>query len=76
MIGNMVLYLVILGILSLLYIRNLKKRALYKEIITYIFFMLLAAWVGSLMILNIRVPNPTNVLEMVFDPIGAKIIGQ
>lgn len=72
----MVLYLVILGVLSLLYIRNLKKRALYKEIITYIFFMLLAAWVGSLMILNIRVPNPTNVLEMVFDPIGAKIIGQ
>jgi putative effector of murein hydrolase len=66
-------YLLFLTVILLWQMRSLKGRK--KEMIVFSILMGLGAVLGSLMILGIPIPSPTQPLRYVFEPLGKMLLG-
>lgn len=55
-------------ILSIIEVSKMLRRCLYKELVLYSIFLLIGAVTGILVTLDVKVPNPSDLLALLLSP--------
>ena len=61
---------IILILVSYVHIKKLKKQRNKKELYVFLGLMAIASYLSFGLLLDIYIPNPTNGLRVIFDPIN------
>ncbi|WP_199614777.1 hypothetical protein [Paenibacillus alkalitolerans] len=64
------LFLLFIGIVAYLQIRAFLDKGQKKEMAVYSVLMLASAFIGALILADVRPPSPAVPLRLIFEPIG------